>query len=83
VCVCCETGRLDSLSLEEHYHIKMLKLKVTVGSDGSLKVSGAFGDGYAMVMLKLYGEQRWMQKRLSKRQEIYVVPEVGPEPATF
>ena len=40
---------LNSLTPEERHHVyKMLKLRVIVGSDGALEVSGAFGDGFAM-----------------------------------
>ena len=40
---------LDSLTPEERHHVyKMLKLRVIVGSDGALEVSGAFGDDFAM-----------------------------------
>jgi hypothetical protein len=44
---------LESLTPEERHHVyKMLKLRVIVGSDGALKISGAFGDGFAMCDFK-------------------------------
>jgi site-specific DNA recombinase len=40
---------LDSLAPEERHHVyKMLKLRVTVSLDGTLEVSGAFGDDFTM-----------------------------------
>ena len=44
---------LDSLAPEERHHVyKMLKLRVTVSLDGTLEVSGAFGDAFAMCNLQ-------------------------------
>ena len=40
---------LDSLTPEEHHHVyKLLRLRVTVNSDGTLEVTGAFGDSSAL-----------------------------------
>ena len=44
---------LESLTPEERHHVyRMLKLRVIVGSDGTLEVSGAFGDGFVMCDFK-------------------------------
>jgi site-specific DNA recombinase len=40
---------LDRLSAEEHHQVyKMLRLKVVTNPDGSVEVSGAFGDGFGI-----------------------------------
>jgi hypothetical protein len=40
---------LDRLNAEEHHQVyKMLRLKVVTNPDGSLEVSGAFGDGFGI-----------------------------------
>jgi hypothetical protein len=53
---------LDSLTPEVRHHLyKMLKLRVFVGSDGALEISGAFGDGLAMC------HSRTLQATLSGR----------------
>ncbi len=42
-------GALDSLTPEErHLVYKMLRLKVVANLDGSLEVSGAFGDCFVL-----------------------------------
>jgi hypothetical protein len=44
---------LDSLAPEERHHVyKMLKLRVTVSLDGTLEVSGAFGDDFTMCKMQ-------------------------------